>query len=47
MSEGFADMSASLYLTMIEKNPKKFLTFWNDEGTFYWSGIRRVFGPSM
>jgi hypothetical protein len=31
MSEGFADMSASLYLTVIEKNPKKFLTFWNDE----------------
>ncbi|MGO9086884.1 MAG: M1 family metallopeptidase [Candidatus Sulfotelmatobacter sp.] len=31
MSEGFADMSASLYLTFIEKNPKKFLTFWNDE----------------
>ena len=31
MSEGFADMSASLYLTLIEKNPKKFLTFWNDE----------------
>jgi len=31
MSEGFADMSASLYLTMIEKNAKKFLTFWNDE----------------
>jgi len=31
MSEGFADMSASLYLSMIEKNPKKFLTFWNDE----------------
>ena len=31
MSEGFADMSASLYLTMIEKNPKKFITFWNDE----------------
>jgi hypothetical protein len=31
MSEGFADMSASLYLTMIEKNPKKFVTFWNDE----------------
>ncbi len=31
MSEGFADMSASLYLTMIEKNPKKFLAFWNDE----------------
>jgi hypothetical protein len=31
MSEGFADMSASLYLSLIEKNPKKFLTFWNDE----------------
>jgi hypothetical protein len=31
ISEGFADMSASLYLSMIEKNPKKFLTFWNDE----------------
>ena len=31
MSEGFADMSASLYLGMIEKDPKKFITFWNDE----------------
>ncbi|HET8924337.1 MAG TPA: M1 family aminopeptidase [Candidatus Acidoferrum sp.] len=31
MSEGFADMSASLYLSMIEKDPKKFLSFWNDE----------------
>src|SRR5437764_3359298 len=31
MSEGFADMSASLYLSMIEQDPKKFLTFWNDE----------------
>jgi hypothetical protein len=31
MSEGFADMSASLYLTLIEKNPKKFITFWNEE----------------
>jgi peptidase M1-like protein len=31
MSEGFADMSASLYLSMIEKNPKKFIEFWNDE----------------
>jgi hypothetical protein len=31
MSEGFADMSASLYLGMIEKNPKKFIEFWNDE----------------
>jgi len=31
MSEGFADMSASLYLSMIERDPKKFLAFWNDE----------------
>ena len=31
MSEGFADMSASLYLSMIEKDPKKFIAFWNDE----------------
>ncbi len=31
MSEGFSDMSASLYLTIIEKDPKKFIAFWNDE----------------
>ena len=31
MSEGFADMSASLYLSFIEKDQKKFITFWNDE----------------
>ena len=31
MSEGFSDMSASLYLSLIEKNPHKFITFWNDE----------------
>ena len=31
MSEGFSDMSASLYLSLIEKDPKKFITFWNDE----------------
>ena len=31
MSEGFADMSASLFLQMIEKDPKKFIAFWNDE----------------
>jgi len=31
MSEGFADMSASLYLSLIEKDPKKFIAFWNDE----------------
>ena len=31
MSEGFADMSASLFLQVIEKNPHKFIAFWNDE----------------
>jgi Peptidase family M1 domain len=31
MSEGFADMSASLYLSYVEKDQKKFLQFWNDE----------------
>jgi hypothetical protein len=31
MSEGFADMSASLFIQLIEKNPKKFAEFWNDE----------------
>jgi peptidase M1-like protein len=31
MSEGFAEMSASLYLSFVEKDPKKYDTFWNDE----------------
>jgi Peptidase family M1 domain len=31
MSEGFADMSASLFISFIEKDQKKFITFWNDE----------------
>jgi hypothetical protein len=31
MSEGFADMSASLYIQLVEKNPKKYIEFWNDE----------------
>ena len=31
MSEGFSDFSASLFLQMIEKNPQKFVSFWNDE----------------
>jgi hypothetical protein len=31
MSEGFADMSASLFVQVVEKNPKKFIEFWNDE----------------
>lgn len=33
MSEGFSDMSASLYIQQVEKDPKKFLEFWNDERT--------------
>jgi hypothetical protein len=31
MSEGFADLSASLFIGLIEKNPQKFIAFWNDE----------------
>jgi hypothetical protein len=31
MSEGFSDFSASLFLQMVEKNPQKFIAFWNDE----------------
>ncbi len=31
MSEGFADFSASLFIQMVEKDPKKFTAFWNDE----------------
>jgi hypothetical protein len=31
MSEGFADMSAGLFLQLVEKNPKKFIQFWNDQ----------------
>jgi len=31
MSEGFAEMSASIYLQVIEHNQGKFLSFWKDE----------------
>jgi hypothetical protein len=31
MSEGFADMSASLYIQVIENDPKRFIEFWDDE----------------
>jgi hypothetical protein len=31
MSEGFSDLSASLFVQLVEKNPKKFNEFWNDE----------------
>jgi Peptidase family M1 domain len=31
MSEGFADFSASLFIQLVEKDPKKFTDFWNDE----------------
>lgn len=33
MSEGFAEMSASLFIQLVEKNPKKFADFWHDEQT--------------
>ena len=33
MSEGFAEMSASLFIQYVEKDPKKFVEFWNDERT--------------
>ncbi len=33
MSEGFADMSASLFIQLVQKNPKRFIEFWNDERT--------------
>ena len=31
MSEGFAETSSSLFQQMVEKNPKKFIQFWNDQ----------------
>lgn len=31
MSEGFADFSASLFIQVVEKDPKKYIDFWNDE----------------
>jgi len=31
MSEGFADFSAALYLSVLDKDPKKLIGFWNDE----------------
>ena len=31
MSEGFAETSASLFVQLIEKDPHKFIQFWNDE----------------
>jgi hypothetical protein len=30
LSEGFADFSAGLYLAFVEKNQKKYLTYWED-----------------
>ena len=31
MSEGFAEFSASLFIQVIQKNPKEFIKFWDDE----------------
>jgi hypothetical protein len=47
MSEGFTDMSASLYLSVIEKNPKKFITFWNNERELLLERTHRASGSSM
>ena len=51
MCEGFADMSASLCLSVIEKNPKKFITFWNDERELLWErnpqGFRAIDAGSL
>ncbi|MDD5541650.1 MAG: M1 family aminopeptidase [Acidobacteriia bacterium] len=33
MSEGFAEFSASLFVQVIQKNPKEFIKFWDDEKT--------------
>jgi hypothetical protein len=46
MSEGFADMSASLYLSLIEKDPKKFINFWNDERQLLTERDARVSAPA-
>jgi len=47
MSEGFADMSASMYIKLIEKNPKRFIEFWDDERTMPWSGTIWGFALTM
>ena len=31
MSEGFSDLSAALYLSVLDKDPRKMIAFWNDE----------------
>ena len=44
-------MSASLCLSVIEKNPKKFITFWNDERELLWErnpqGFRAIDAGSL
>ena len=45
MSEGFADMSASLFIQLIEKDPKKFIEFWNDERWMITAKDRQGFRP--
>jgi hypothetical protein len=45
MSEGFADFSASLFLQVIEKNPQKFIKFWNDQREYITDRNREGFRP--
>ena len=47
MSEGFADMSASLYLTRSKRIRKKFIKFWNDERDLLLERKPRVSARSM
>jgi Peptidase family M1 domain len=46
MSEGFADMSASIYLQFVyAKDPQKYLNFWNDERTLLLKRSKEGFRP--
>jgi Peptidase family M1 domain len=47
MCEGFADMSASLCLSVIEKNLKSSLHSGTTNVNYYWSETHRASGPSM
>jgi Peptidase family M1 domain len=46
MSEGFADMSASIYLQFVyAKEPQKYVNFWNDERTLLLKRNSKGFRP--
>ena len=46
MSEGFAEMSASLYLQMVRQDPQKFISFWDDERQLLLEKTPRAIAPS-